>query len=236
MRLGVRLLALVLMGLTAHFTYAACPPKVKFLANEALYLPVLDREVREYWKGEPLKSVFAAQVQQESCITLKHPKCWSPMAELKTSREYGFGLGQITITSRFDNFKEAKKLDTSLKDWAWENRYNAEFQLRTLVLMDFSNYSKFGWAENDLDRMGFALAGYNGGVGGVLSDRAVCKTVPGCNPNLWFGNVENTSKKAKLPVSGYGQSFFQINRSYVSNGLGFRRTRYLEYFGECSND
>ena len=228
MRVHLRLLASVaIMGLTAHFAYAGCPPKVNFIPNEEKYLPVLEEEIKEYWEGDPLKSIFAAQVQQETCPSLRSKKCFSPYAELKTDREYGFGLGQITVTSRFDNFKEARKLHPSMKDWTWENRYNAEFQLRTLVLMDFSNYSKFDWAENDLDRMAFALAGYNGGVGGVLSDRTVCRSTPGCNPNLWFGNVEFTSKKAKLPASGYGQSFFQINRSYVANGTGARRTRYI---------
>lgn len=233
----MRLLGIVLisiMGLMAHYAYAACPPPVSLVGNEIKHLPVLAAEVDLHWKSAwPIKSIFAAQVQQETCISIRHPKCWSPYAELKTSREYGFGLGQITITSKFDNFKEAKKLDTSLKDWEWENRYNAQYQLRTLVLMDFFNYSKFGWAEDDTDRMAFALAAYNGGVGGVLSDRAVCRSTPGCNQNLWFGNVEHTSKKAKLPVSGYGQSFFQINRGYVTNVIGFRRNRYLEYFGEC---
>lgn len=202
------------------------------IPNEVKYLPVLCEEVAVRWPDAPLKSVFAAQVNQETCASLKSKKCWSPTAELKTDREYGFGLGQLTVTSRFDNFKEAKKLDTSIKDWTWENRYNATYQLRTMILMDKFSYGKFDWAENDYERMAFSFAAYNGGIGGVLSDRTVCRTVHSCNAARWFGNVEHTSKKAKVAASGYGQSFFQINRGYVKSVMESRRVRYKQLFGE----
>lgn len=207
-------------------------PSATFIPNEALYLPVLRSELHSRWPDAPHKSAFAAQVNQETCASLKSKKCWSPTAELKTDREYGFGLGQLTVTSRFDNFKEAKKLDRTLKDWTWENRYNATYQLRTMILMDKFSYGKFDWAENEYERMAFSFAAYNGGIGGVLSDRAVCRTVHSCNAGRWFGNVEHTSKKAKVAASGYGQSFFQINRGYVKNVMDLRRARYAPYFGE----
>lgn len=192
------------------------------------YLPVLAEEIRRGWSDAPLRSSFGAQVEQETCISLKSKRCWSPTTELKTDREYGFGLGQITITSKFDNHAEARKLDPSLKDWAWENRYNAQYQLRALVLMNKFNFGKFGWADSNTDRLAFMFAAYNGGLGGVLSDRKVCAVTPGCNPGVWFGNVEHTSKKAKVAVSGYGQSFFQINRGYVVNILTLRRAKYVK--------
>ncbi len=197
--------------------------------NAQIHLPVLVAEVKQYWPTAPLKSSFAGQVEQETCISLKHKKCWSPYAELKTAREYGFGLGQITVTASFDNFKGARKLDSSLKDWTWGNRYNAQYQLRTLVLMDRFNYAKFNWALDNHERMAFSLAAYNGGIGGVLSDRRVCSTVEGCDTSRWFGNVEHTSKKLKKPVSGYGKSFFEINREYVFNILNVRRAKYETY-------
>ena len=201
-------------------------------ANAVQHLPTLRTVIESHWADAPYRSVFAGQVEQETCVSLKHKKCWSPYAELKTEREYGFGLGQITVTKSFDNFQEARKLDSSLKNWQWENRYNAEFQLRTLVLTDRFNFGKFVWASDPYERMAFALGAYNGGVGGVLSDRRVCSTLPNCDPSRWFGNVEHTSRKAKVAVKGYGKSFFEINREYVRNILTLRRNKYVPHTGE----
>jgi len=203
-----------------------------FIANEDKYLPILRSELLTYNPNSRYRSAYAGQIQQETCVSLKSKKCWSPTAELKTSREYGFGLGQLTVTSRFDSFKEAKKLDSSLKDWSWENRYNPTYQIRSLVLMDRHIYGQMSWASSDYERMAFTFAAYNGGVAGTLSDRAVCRVTVGCSQNTWFGNVENTSKKAKTAAKGYGKSFFEINREYPRNILGFRSTRYKSYFGE----
>lgn len=223
------------LSLPAYMLAAATQvcPSPTLTQNEAQYLPLLKQEIGTSWPTAPWRSVFAAQIRQETCPSLKSKKCWSPYAELKTDREYGFGLGQITLTKSFDNFKEAKKLDSSLKEWSWGNRYNAVYQIRTMVLTDRFNYGRSAWAPDDKQRMSFTFAAYNGGMGGVLSDRAVCRGVQGCNPNVWFGHVEHTSKKAKVAKAGYGQSFFQINRGYVSHIMGEYRTRYLPYFEEC---
>jgi len=191
-----------------------------------VHAPTLRVELLQHWPEAPYKHMFGGQVEQETCISLRHSRCWSPTAELKTDREYGFGLGQITITSAFDNFQEAKKLDPTLGDWDWENRYNAQFQLRAMVLKDKFNFGKFSWAFEEYERMAFTFASYNGGVGGVLSDRRVCAVTEGCDVSKWFGHVEHTSKKAKVPKSGYGKSFFMINREYVVNILTVRSAKY----------
>lgn len=200
--------------------------------NAWVHLPILKAQIETHWPDAPMRSVFAAQVEQETCISLKHRKCWSPYAELKTSREYGFGLGQITITEKFDNFKEAKKLDPAMREWKWEDRYNAAFQLKTLVLMDKFNYGKLNWAATDYERLAMAFAAYNGGLGGVLSDRKVCMATPGCDPSRWFNHISTTSRKAKVAASGYGKSFFAINREYVVNIMTVRRHKYVDYLGE----
>ncbi len=202
---------------------------------EQRYLPVLHSAISTYWEELTWPSVLAAQIRQETCPSMSSRLCWNPRAELKTSREYGFGLGQITITTRFNNFQEAKKLNPILKTWEWGNRYDADYQIKALVLMNKDNYARFKAIPDTHERLAFTFAAYNGGVGGVLSDKAVCRAVPGCDDKRWFGNVEHHSKKAKVPVSGYGMSFFQINRGYVTHVMGNYRVRYLNYFKECDD-
>lgn len=196
------------------------------------YLPILQSEIIDHWPDAPIHSAMAAQVEQETCPSLKSAKCWNPRTELKTDREYGFGLGQLTRTSRFDNFAEARKLHPSLRDWQWSDRYDATRQLRTMILMDRGGYRRLGAIPDPRERLAMAFSAYNGGLGGVLADRRVCAGVPGCDPGRWFGHVEAHSLKAKVAAKGYGQSFFQINRGYVRAVLFDRRHRYAGWFGE----
>lgn len=226
------LLILMLSLATVALSRASAAPNPPYTANEQAYLPVLKAELEANWPDIPWRAPMGAQVNQETCASLKSKKCWSPTAELKTSREYGFGLGQLTVTKRFDNFTAARQLHPTLKGWEWDNRYDPAFQLRTMVLMGRFNYGKVSWAATQHERMAFTFAAYNGGLGGVLSDRAVCRITAGCDPSKWFGHVQLTSKKAKTAVSGYGKSFFEINREYVNNVMIHRRARYLPYFGE----
>lgn len=200
--------------------------------NEVKHLPLLQAELSISWPDVHRKSVFAAQIRQETCPSLNSKKCFSPRAELKTDREYGFGLGQLTVTPKFNNFNEAKKLDRSLKDWEWDNRYDATYQLRTMVLMDKFNYGKITWAQDKDERLAMAFSSYNGGLGGLLSDRTVCKVTEGCDPSKWFNHIEHTSRKAKVKVGGYGKSFFEINREYVRHIMLLYPTRYASFFGE----
>lgn len=212
---------------------SGCPPADGYVQKFLPYKAMLLREIDRTWPDLSSKEIIPAQIQKETCPSAKSRMCWSPYAELKTSREYGFGLGQLTITSRFDNFKEAKKLDPSLRSWTWENRYLPEYQVRTLLLMNRFNYSRVAWAQDAHSRMAFTLSAYNGGLGGVLSDRTICANTPGCNPAVWFGNVELTSRKSKVAAKGYGLSFFQVNRQYVAHIMGTFRSRYAPYFKDC---
>jgi membrane-bound lytic murein transglycosylase MltF len=152
---------------------------------------------------------------------------------LKTSREYGFGLGQLTIaynkdgSERMNNFKYAKTLDKSLANWKWEDRYNASYQMRTMIVMDKIAYNQMSFAKNDFERQAFMFSAYNGGAGGVIKDRAICRSTAGCDQNVWFGNVEKYSFKSKVAVKGYGKSFFEINREYVQYIMNSRWMKYV---------
>lgn len=206
--------------------------------NAVKLLPDLRAVQERIWPAAPMPSFLAAQVEQESCISLKHAKCWNPRAELKTSREYGFGLGQITIayradgSVRFNKFQELREQYASLRGWTWENRYDAKYQLTAMVEMDKGIYGRVKDAATTNDRLAFTLSGYNGGESGVMQDRLLCKNTAGCDRNRWFGHVERTSLKSRTKWQGYGASAFQINREYVKNVIHVRRPKYEPYFQE----
>ena len=199
-------------------------------ANARLYLPVLQQSTRQWWPDLAHPSVLAAQVEQETCITLKSRGCWNPHTELKTSREQGVGLGQITRTTRFDALAQTRAANPqALGAWSWTspNLYDPRMQLTALTLTDKRNWQTIQGAGSELDRLAMMLVAYNAGPGRVISDRAMCGATRGCDKSLWFDNAERTSVLPKAPVSGYGQSFFAISRNYPRAILFQRRPRYL---------
>jgi len=197
--------------------------------NALIYMPVLVEEVRQHWPDFYPVHYLAGQVEQETCPSLKSKICWSPKAELKTSREYGFGLGQLTVTSRFNNFEAARKLHPSLADWKWEERFDARKQLRTMVLMNRNLYRSIKNTHSEYCRIAMMFSAYNGGLGGLRQDRKLCAAQDDCDPGKWFGHVEKYSFRAKTKVQGYGKSFFEINREYVRNILCLRSEKYMIY-------
>lgn len=220
----IRLLLLLVTLSLCSVTAADVPLRAKE------HLPTLNLVIEEHWPDVSRRDIFGGQVEQETCPSLRHSKCWNPRTELKTSREYGFGLGQLTITSKFNNHEAARKLSPALRDWSFEERYDPRRQLITLVLMDRGPYRSIRkWGVDDANALAMMLAAYNGGLGGVINDRKICKATAGCNPNVWFGHVELHSFKAKTSVHGYGKSFFEINREYVRNILNVRSAKYGPY-------
>lgn len=218
--------ALVLLALLPLAAFAEELP-----AGARAYLPVLADEISTRWPALPLPSALAAQVEQETCPSLKSRLCWNPRAELKTAREYGFGLGQLTVTKSFDAWSEVRGMDASLAPWRWQDRYDPRLQLRALVVKDHYNSERFKAVATQQDGLAFGFAAYNGGLGGTNNDRAICRATPGCDPGRWFGHVELTSRKSRTKWQGYGQSAFDINRTYVRNVLIARRPRYVEAMG-----
>ena len=74
--------------------------------------------------------ILGALIEKESCISLEHRTCWSTAARLKTSREEGAGLGQITRAwdasgaLRFDALAETVAMDPrALQELNWGNVY-----------------------------------------------------------------------------------------------------------------
>ena len=200
------------------------------------YLPELVSVQQDIWPSAPMPSFLAAQVEQESCISLTHSKCWNPRAELKTKRENGIGFGQFTRayktdgSIRFDKISELAATHKSLRGWSWANRYDPHYQLTAIVEMDKAIYGRQKGAATERDRLSFTLSAYNGGEAGVLQDRRLCSNTRGCDSTRWLGHVAKTSLKSKVPHPGYKQSFYAINREYVTNVLDVRRSKYEPYF------
>lgn len=200
------------------------------------HLPSLVKAQSSLWPAAPQPWFLAGQVEQETCPSLTSPKCWNPRTELKTSREYGFGLGQITIayradgSVRFNKWAELRARYPELRAWSWEQRYEPAYQLTAFVLMDRSICKLFADAASVEDTLAMCLAGYNGGEGAVKQDQLLCSNTPGCDPRRWFGHVEKNSMKARVPYAGYGKSPFDINREYPRAILGVRRAKYQQYF------
>lgn len=203
-------------------------------AAALLYLSLLFGSVQTYAPEMVDDTPFlAGQVEQETCVSLKSSKCWSPRAENKmpsNNGEYGFGFGQITNTNSMDNFSYARSLHRDLRNWAWGDRFNPDMQLRALVLWDQRLYNVFDFAQTEQDRIAFMLCAYNGGQKGALRDRNICMSTPGCNPNVWFGNVEKHTWRNTKPSGGYRKSFFEINREYVRNIIKSRSPKYRQWY------
>jgi hypothetical protein len=195
-------------------------------------LPVLATEQRQAWPDHPMPAVLAALVEQESCISLRHSRCWNAASSLKTSREEGAGLGQITRayradgSVRFDSLADIRGRHPALAEWSWANVYQRpDLQLRALVLMSRDNFQGLRAVGDSMERLAFADAAYNGGMGGVANDRRACGIKAGCDPQQWFGNVEATCTKSRAALYG-SRSACDINREHVTNVMLVRSRKY----------
>jgi hypothetical protein len=203
------------------------------------YLPALDDEISARWPGMPERSVLGALVEQETCPSLRHAQCWNPRAELKTPREYGFGLGQLTVayradgSERFNAWREVRTQDASLAGWRWEDRHDARMQLRAVVVLNRNCFTRLRpLLADDSNALAMCDAAYNGGFGGMLQERRLCASKPGCDPDQWFDHVENTCTKSRVKWRGYGQSACEINRGHVLAVMVTRRPAYAAWWKE----
>jgi hypothetical protein len=202
--------------------------------NAYVYLPGLKQELAKVWPTHPKPSLLPALVEQESCISLTHSRCWSPKSQLKTSREEGAGLGQITRaynkdgTVRFDALEAVKELDPSLAALTWNNVYSRpELQMRALVVMNKDCFNKLRGVYNSSVKLDFCDAAYNGGYGGMQAERRACAMLEGCDSQKWFGHVEKHCLKSKVKWQGYGLSACDINRDHVEKVVHVRSPKYV---------
>lgn len=227
-----RLLLALLLALSSASAHAATLP-----ARASEHLQDLRDAMSEVWPDAPVPAFLPAQIEQETCPSLASPKCWNPRTELKTHREYGFGLGQFTIaykpdgSVRFNKWLELRmRYRDRLAAWTWDNRWDARLQMVAFISMVRSLYQQFSFITDAIQRVAFTLVGYNGGAGSAMQDRVLCRNTPGCDPNKWFDNVERQSLKSRVPMVGYGRSPYEISREYPRNVLIVRRNKYEQLF------
>lgn len=236
--LGLCLVSAVLVLAFVGFARAQDVP-----ANARLLAPLVVQEIDAHWPGTPRRSYIGALIEKESCVTLKSRTCWSTAARLKTSREEGAGLGQITRAwgadgrLRFDALAEVRAMDpASLQELSWHTVYlRADLGVRAVLvkLRDcHTRFERLGVSE-EMARLAFCDAAYNGGVGGVQQERKLCALTMGCDASQWFGNVELHSNKSRSKWQGYGASAYDINRAHVRATVPLepRRWRYAQWLG-----
>jgi len=231
--LGLVAIAIVFYGLLGVFSPRAHAAQLP--AGFVRYGSALKAEQMHYWPDHPQPSTLAALVEQESCVTLKSKSCWNPGARLKSDREEGAGMGQITRayradgSLRFDALADLRAAYADdLDELSWGSIYSRpDLQFRALVLMSRDAAKPFRAAP---DMLAFGDAGYNGGVTGVQKERRACALMHGCDPGKWFGNVEAHCLKSRQPLYG-GRSACDINREHVKNVRIIRRPKYVAAMG-----
>lgn len=229
---GLALIALAITFVGLLLVFAPRAHADTLPAGFHTYGATLKAEQRQFWPDHPDPAALAALVEQESCVSLKSARCWNPAARLKSAREEGAGMGQITRAYRADGSLRFDALaglrdqyGAELAGLSWGSVYQRpDLQLRALVLMSRDSARPFrsaaGWLQ-------FGDAGYNGGVAGVQKERRACTLSRGCDPGQWFGHVERHCLKSRQPLYG-GRSACDINREHVANVFHVRRAKYVD--------
>lgn len=200
-------------------------------------IPEVLKQSRSLMDYHPLPYYFLSLIEHESCISLRHSRCWSPTSQLKTSREQGVGLGQITRTwrtdgsLRFDVLTELRQKHPSLlRDLRWSTiKQRPDLQIRAIILLYKGNYDKVSmFIDDEITKLAFSDLSYNAGYGRVLRDRKLCKLKNGCNPDLWFNETETTCSASKKILYG-NRSACDIMRHHVRDTLTIRLFKYARY-------
>lgn len=221
---------------TSLFASSGNNIKTDIPPNGYTLIPIFKKQIDIIFPGIPEKAYPQALSEHETCIYLKHSRCLNPKSRLKTSREEGAGLGQITRayrkdgTQRFDALADLRKRHIDyLSDLSWDNVYSRpDLQINAILVMLKDYYGHFIKVVDPMERLKMTDAAYNGGPSGVDKERIACGLAKNCDPQIWFDNVERYCLKSKEPLYG-NRSACQINRHHVADTLD-RIPKYQPYF------
>ena len=223
--------------LIMSFGYSRCKVSYKTYIpeNAKKLIPILYKESTRLLPNFDFYPYFPALIEHESCITVCSKRCWNAKSRLKTSREEGAGLGQITRAwrhgkLRFDTLATLKrKYRKELNELTWKNIYDKPaLQMRAMLLLWKDNYKRLPKSISFVNKLAFSDASYNQGYYRTYKDRQLCKLKKGCNPKIWFGNVENTCTASHKPLYGR-RSPCDISRHHVLDVFTRIRKYYFYY-------
>lgn len=219
---GFRFMCLLL----GVFLLTASPAQATISKNAQELLPVLAGVIDAQWRACPEPWVLAGKVEQESA--------WKMRAELKTTREYGFGLAQITIaynpdgSERFNNFDQALRVTMMSKTITWAKRFDPGFQFTYAVLTDRSNFSTASKFFDDREsRMAGMLVSYNAGPGRLVQRKAEAIRRGIDPPRTWFNGLERIHPAGENRIL-YGRPLWVAINEYPSIIMHTRSPKYRE--------
>lgn len=202
------------------------------------YEDVLYTEVSRLLPDHKIPYYFSALIEHESCVHLCGTgywarRCWSPKSQLKTKREEGAGLPQLTRAYtrsgrlRFDTIRNLRKrYGSELKELTWDNVYDRpDLQIRAMLLLWNSNFTYFSKRIDYYNRIWFSDSAYNGGLKYLIRERKKCKLTKNCDPNLWFDNVEKMNSRGNRVLYGK-RTAHMINRHHVKD-VRYRLNKYM---------
>lgn len=196
------------------------------LSRAQKYLPLYRELLNEHWFGMPLPHLPCGQVEQESS--------WKPRATLKTSRELGRGLAQMTIayrsngSERFNIYREAVRWK-ALKRWDWQSApYNERYQLTFMILQDRMNFGMMRpMFRDDVEAWKATLVCYNAGRGRVLARRAIARSRDSPT-DRWTGGLD-AAHGPKEDRRLYGRPLWQAVNEYPIK-IFRRAEKYRQFF------
>lgn len=229
---------IVFLLLIATCAFGAQPDPRTFIHPNAkqLYPTIKDTSISIMGETFNYPYYFPSLIEHESCISLTHSKCWSPTSRLKTAREEGAGLGQLTKayradgTLRFDTLTSlSTKYKTELGLLTWKNVYTRpDLQIKAIVLLYRESYKSLWVVKDPYERLKFADAAYNAPLSSVHKRRTTCGLRTNCDPQKWFGNAETTCGLSSKIIYGT-RSACDINNHHVADVFNTRLPKFKKY-------
>ena len=206
------LVVLAAVGLVIAILFLAVPGAHAAPLDAARpYLPVLSQSLDKAWPAAPMRHITAGQIEQESS--------WKEKATLRTSRELGRGLVQMTIAydstgrERFNIYRDAVRYK-QLQGWDWQREpYSVRHQLAFLALQDCANFSRVRpYSVDDVESWKCALVCYNAGAGRWLQ-RLKNARLRGLPTNRWDGGLALAYSKGESALL-YGRPLYAAVNEY----------------------